>query len=50
MSNETLIDSYLKAIDLKLEADFVNLLLAEITRRRLHLDAGYNLFLQASGN
>lgn len=50
ISNETLIDSYLKALDLKLEKAFLDLLFAEIKRRRLHLDAKYELFRQASGN
>jgi developmental checkpoint coupling sporulation initiation to replication initiation len=39
ISNETLIDSYFRALDLKLEAEFVDLLLAEIKRRRLQLDS-----------
>lgn len=50
MNNDTLIDSYLKAIDLKLEEDFVDLLLAEIKRRRLHIDPGHDLYRKASGN
>ncbi|WP_376745667.1 sporulation histidine kinase inhibitor Sda [Paenibacillus sedimenti] len=37
ISDETLIDSYYKALDLKLESDFVDLLLAEIKRRNLKL-------------
>jgi developmental checkpoint coupling sporulation initiation to replication initiation len=39
ISDETLIDSYYKALDLQLETDFVELLLAEIKRRQLNLDA-----------
>lgn len=35
LSNETLIDSYLRAVDLKLEEDFIDLLLTEIKRRKL---------------
>lgn len=38
MKDEILIDSYYKALDLKLERDFVELLLAEIKRRKLKLD------------
>lgn len=38
ISDETLIDSYYKALDLKLESDFVDLLLAEIKRRNLKLN------------
>jgi len=38
ISDETLIDSYYKAIDLKLESDFLDLLLAEIKRRNLKLN------------
>lgn len=37
LSNEALIDSYLKAIDLKLDREFVTLLLAEIKRRKLNM-------------
>ncbi|WP_127584825.1 sporulation histidine kinase inhibitor Sda [Paenibacillus koleovorans] len=37
LSNEALIDSYLKAIDLKLDRDFLSLLLAEINRRKLNV-------------
>jgi developmental checkpoint coupling sporulation initiation to replication initiation len=50
MSNETLIDSYWKAIELKLEKDFVELLLAEIKRRRLQLESGYHMLQQAAAN
>jgi developmental checkpoint coupling sporulation initiation to replication initiation len=38
INDETLIDSYFKALDLQLEIDFVDLLLAEIKRRNLKLD------------
>nr|WP_270884075.1 sporulation histidine kinase inhibitor Sda [Paenibacillus aestuarii] len=38
ISDETLIDSYYKAIDLRLESDFLDLLLAEIKRRNLKLN------------
>jgi developmental checkpoint coupling sporulation initiation to replication initiation len=38
MSNEILIDSYFKALDLKLEAEFIALLLEEIRRRKLNLE------------
>ncbi|RKN80652.1 sporulation histidine kinase inhibitor Sda [Paenibacillus ginsengarvi] len=37
LSNEALIDTYYKAIDLKLDRDFVTLLLAEIKRRKLNI-------------
>ncbi|UKS27525.1 sporulation histidine kinase inhibitor Sda [Paenibacillus sp. HWE-109] len=37
ISDETLIDSYYKALDLRLETDFVDLLFAEIQRRNLKL-------------
>ncbi|MFC0211320.1 sporulation histidine kinase inhibitor Sda [Paenibacillus chartarius] len=50
MSNETLIDSYFKAIDLKLDEEFIRLLLAEIRRRRLHLDTGYDRMPKAAAN
>ncbi|KPV55512.1 MULTISPECIES: sporulation histidine kinase inhibitor Sda [Paenibacillus] len=38
ISNEILVDSYFKAVDLKLEEDFVELLLDEIKRRQINLD------------
>jgi developmental checkpoint coupling sporulation initiation to replication initiation len=38
MSNEVLIDSYFKALDLKLEVEFIRLLMDEIRRRKLNLD------------
>ncbi|MED4603017.1 sporulation histidine kinase inhibitor Sda [Paenibacillus validus] len=38
ISNEILVDSYFKALDLKLEKEFVELLLEEIHRRELNLD------------
>lgn len=38
ISNEILVDSYFKALDLKLEEEFVELLLEEINRRELNLD------------
>ncbi|RAV20351.1 sporulation histidine kinase inhibitor Sda [Paenibacillus contaminans] len=37
LSNELLMDSYLRAVDLKLDQDFINLLLKEIRRRNLHV-------------
>ncbi|PYI54068.1 sporulation histidine kinase inhibitor Sda [Paenibacillus flagellatus] len=40
LSNEALIDSYKKAVDLKLDREFVMLLLAEIKRRKLNLYYG----------
>ncbi|WP_159886380.1 sporulation histidine kinase inhibitor Sda [Paenibacillus puerhi] len=38
ISNEILVESYFKALDLKLEEEFVELLLEEINRRQLDLD------------
>jgi developmental checkpoint coupling sporulation initiation to replication initiation len=38
ISNEVLIDSYFKAIELKLDQDFIDLLLEEINRRGLKPD------------
>jgi len=35
LSNEMLIDSYYRAIDLKLEQDFIDMLINEIKRREL---------------
>lgn len=37
LSNEALLDSYYKAVDLKLDREFVTLLLAEIKRRKLNI-------------
>jgi len=37
LSNEALIDCYLKATELKLDRDFLSLLLAEIKRRKLNI-------------
>ncbi|TDF98905.1 sporulation histidine kinase inhibitor Sda [Paenibacillus piri] len=38
MSDEVLIESYFKAQELKLEAEFIKLLLDEIKRRKLNLE------------
>ncbi|SDE03843.1 developmental checkpoint coupling sporulation initiation to replication initiation [Paenibacillus sp. UNCCL117] len=38
ISNEILVESYFKALDLKLEEEFVELLLEEIHRRQLDLN------------
>lgn len=38
ISNDILVDSYFKAIDLKLEEEFVALLLEEIKRRQINLE------------
>ncbi|MCZ8522384.1 MULTISPECIES: sporulation histidine kinase inhibitor Sda [Paenibacillus] len=38
ISNEILVDSYFKAVSLKLEEEFVELLLEEIHRREIKLD------------
>ncbi|WP_199620501.1 sporulation histidine kinase inhibitor Sda [Paenibacillus alkalitolerans] len=37
LSDENLLETYFKAIDLDLEQDFINLLLDEIRRRNLEL-------------
>lgn len=37
LSNETLLDSYYRAVDLKLDHEFISLLLAEIKRRNLQV-------------
>lgn len=42
LSNETLIDSYLRAVDLKLEEDFIHLLLTEIKRRKLKVPSSFS--------
>jgi len=39
LSNESLIETYFKAIDLELEQDFIKLLEQEIERRKLDVDA-----------
>ena len=38
ISNEILVDSYFRAIDLQLEEEFVQLLLDEIRNRQINLD------------
>ncbi|MCI3919988.1 sporulation histidine kinase inhibitor Sda [Paenibacillus sp. TRM 82003] len=38
LSDESLIETYFKAIDLELEAEFIKLLEREIERRKLELD------------
>lgn len=38
ISDETLLESYWKALDLQLDVDFVNLLLMEIKRRDLSVE------------
>ncbi|SFK76769.1 developmental checkpoint coupling sporulation initiation to replication initiation [Paenibacillus sp. 1_12] len=38
MSNEVLVHCYFKAMDLKLEAEFINLLRDEIQNRKINLD------------
>ncbi|MCR8629882.1 MULTISPECIES: sporulation histidine kinase inhibitor Sda [Paenibacillus] len=48
MSNEILIDSYFKALNLKLEAEFIELLLEEIRRRKLNLEYYRNNEAQVS--
>ncbi|MDF2926199.1 MAG: Sporulation inhibitor [Paenibacillaceae bacterium] len=47
LSNEILIDSYFRAQDLKLEKEFIELLLKEIKRRKLPLPNHYS---QAQAN
>ncbi|EGL15339.1 sporulation histidine kinase inhibitor Sda [Paenibacillus chitinolyticus] len=39
ISDETLVESYFKALDLELESEFVDLLLGEINRRHIVLEA-----------
>ena len=41
LSNETLLDTYYKAVELKLEKEFIQLLLNEIRRRDLKLSQQY---------
>lgn len=41
LSNEVLLDSYFRALDLKLEREFIELLLNEIKRRKLHIPSIY---------
>nr|WP_281891139.1 sporulation histidine kinase inhibitor Sda [Paenibacillus sp. YYML68] len=48
ISNEILIESYFKAIEMKLEEAFVELLLQEIKRRKLNLDYYTNHDAQVS--
>ncbi len=38
LSNENLLESYYRAVDLKLDREFINLLLAEIKRRNLQVN------------
>jgi developmental checkpoint coupling sporulation initiation to replication initiation len=38
MTNEVLIDTYFKALDLKLEVEFIRLLMDEIKSRKLNLE------------
>lgn len=47
LSNEILLDSYLRALDLQLEPEFIDLLLKEIKRRKLHVPNHYS---QAQAN
>ncbi len=35
LSNEILLETYVKALDLELESDFIRMLYAEINRRKL---------------
>lgn len=39
LSNDLLVDSYYKAVDMKLEQDFIDMLLVEIHRRKLKVKA-----------
>lgn len=41
LSNETLLDSYFRAVNLQLDEDFIDLLLEEIKRRQLNVPAIY---------
>jgi developmental checkpoint coupling sporulation initiation to replication initiation len=47
LSNEVLLDSYFRALDLKLDREFIELLLKEIQRRKLHIP---NIYPQAQAN
>jgi developmental checkpoint coupling sporulation initiation to replication initiation len=38
LSNENLLESYYRAVDLKLDREFINLLLEEIKRRNLQVN------------
>ncbi|HZG84634.1 sporulation histidine kinase inhibitor Sda [Paenibacillus sp.] len=42
LSNESLIETYLKAIDLQLESDFIKLLEQEIERRNLDINVSFH--------
>lgn len=42
LSNESLIETYLKAIDLQLESDFIKLLEQEIERRNLDVNVSFH--------
>ncbi|MFC5988785.1 sporulation histidine kinase inhibitor Sda [Marinicrinis lubricantis] len=37
LSNEALVETYVKAVDLNLERDFIDLLFQEIKRRKLNV-------------
>ncbi len=41
LSNENLLDAYHKAIELKLEKAFIQLLLDEIRRRNIHIGSRF---------
>lgn len=41
LSNETLLDSYVRAMELNLEKEFIDLLLMEIKRRKLNVPQSY---------
>lgn len=42
LSNEILMDSYVRAVELKLEKEFIELLLIEIKRRKLVISEDYS--------
>lgn len=43
LSDESLLETYFKAIDLGLEQDFIRLLEEEIERRKLEIDTSYHV-------
>lgn len=47
LSNEVLLDSYVRAVDMNLEPAFIELLLLEIKRRKLHVP---RIFPKAQAN
>lgn len=46
LSNELLVDSYCKAIEMKLDSDFIRLLRNEIKKRELRVSEYHESFLE----